>query len=174
MAHIKHKNLIITTVSLIIILIISFLIIRPTIDYIINTKEQIKIEREDLEKQYQRIIYLRKNAEKVKEIEQQLVVLDDLFLLTGQELKFITTLESVAEKNNVSQKISLKSVNMNNSKQTALPFIISANGNSYNIISFLLEIEQLPYYINFNSLKISSKSADKNIEIILNGEIYLF
>lgn len=173
MAYLKQKNLIIIIASLIGTIAMFFLIIRPTIVYIKNTKEQIKIEREKLEKRYQRIIYLRKNAKDLKEIEQQLVVLDDLFLVSGQELKFITTLESIAEKNNISQKIDLKSTDQNIQKKTALSFKISASGSARDIISYLIAIEQLSYYINFNSLNISSKSADKKLDAALDGEIYL-
>ncbi|MFH1187253.1 MAG: hypothetical protein V1688_00135 [bacterium] len=173
MAYLKQKNLITITASLIGTLAMFFLIIRPTIIYIKNTKEQIKIEREELEKRYQRIMYLRENAKDLKEIEDQLVVLDDLFLIKGQELKFITTLENIAEKNNVSQKIDLKSTDPNLPKQTALPFEISASGASRDMISYLLAIEQLSYYINFDSLNISAKGANKKLDAAFDGEIYL-
>lgn len=173
MTRIFQKNLIIIAISLIITFAIFFLIISPNINYIKTIKDQIKIEREGLEKRYQRIIYLRQNADKVKEIEQWLVILDDLFLITDQELKFITTLESVAEKNNVSQKINLKSTNLNDPQQTTFPVVISANGATHNIISYLLAIEQLSYYINFNSLNINAKNTNNKLDVILNGEIYL-
>lgn len=175
MKYIKQKNLIKIAISLVVMSMVILFIIMPNIDYIKKTKEQIKTERAELERRYQRIIYLKQNADRVKEIEQRLNILDELFLLNDQELKFITTLELIAEKNNVSQKINLKSINLNDPQQTSLPFAISANGSFNDIISFLLEIEQLSYYTNFNSLKISSKSAnkEKDIDIILNGEIYL-
>lgn len=173
MAYLKQKNLIIMGISLIITSAVFFLIIKPTIIYIKNTKDEIRAEREELEKRYQRIMYLQENSKNLKEIEQQLAVVDDLFLVSGQELKFITTLEDIAEKNNVLQKINLKSVNSDNSKQKTLPFTISASGATHDIILYLLAIEQLSYYINFNSLNIKSRNTDKKLDAILGGEIYL-
>lgn len=173
MKYLKQKNLIIIGLSLIITLAVFFLIIKPTIAYIKDTKDQIKIEREDLEKRYQRVMYLRQNVDKLKEIEQQLTVLDDLFLINDKELEFITTLEDIAEKNNVSQKINLKSVNLNDPQQLTLPFAISASGKMHDVLSYLLGVEKLFYYINFNSLNISSKNADGKLDVTLNGEIYL-
>ncbi|MFH1565083.1 MAG: hypothetical protein ABIC82_04520 [bacterium] len=173
MKRIKQKNLIIIAVLITIMSAVFFLIINPTVDYIKNTKGQIKIEREELETRYKRVIYQRQNAEKVKKIKEQLSVLDDMFLISEQELKFITTLELVAEKNNISQKINLKSANSNDSKQVAFPFIISASGTAYDILSFLMEIEQLSYYINFNSLKINTKSANNELDAVFNGEVYV-
>lgn len=169
----KQKNLIIIGLSIVITAAVSFLIIKPTIKYIKETKNQIKIEREDLERRYQRVMYLRQNSDKLKEIEQQLVVLDDLFLISDKELDFITTLEGVAEKNNVTQKISLKSVNLNDPQQNTLPFDILINGEMHDVLSYLLEVEQLSYYVNFNSLGIDSKTSDGQLGVKLSGEAYL-
>lgn len=173
MKYLKQKNLIIIIVSVIITLGVFFLVIKPTVIYIKNTKDQIRVEREELERRYQKIIYLRQNAEKLKEIERQLVVLDDLFLINGEEIKFVTTLEDVAEQSNVSQKINLKSVNLDDPKQKTLPFGISLSGKTGDIISYLSGVEQLPYYIDFNSLSIATKNTEEKLDVILNGEVYL-
>jgi Tfp pilus assembly protein PilO len=182
----KQKNLIYIGASIAIIAAVFFLVIRPTIAYINETNEQIYAERERLEKQYQRIMYLKNNYRKLQEIEEQLDVLDDLFLIQNQELEFITTLEDIANKTGVDQDIKLQEVNLNDPKQNLLPFTITASGTMYDIISYLLKIEQLSYYINFKppsitaisnvgraGLSASSASASSGVSIRLNGEIYL-
>lgn len=173
MKILKQKNLAIIGLSVIITGAVIFFIIKPTVEYIQDTKDQIKIEREDLERRYQRVMYLRQNADKLKEIEKQLVVLDDLFLVNDQELDFITTLEGIADKNNVRQKISLKSANLNDPEQNILPFSVLASGEMHDVLSYLLGIEQLSYYVNFNSLTIDSKISDKKLDAMLNGKVYI-
>jgi Tfp pilus assembly protein PilO len=178
--NIKQRNLIIIVVSLLTTFVVFFLVIKPTIAYILNTKDQIKAQREELEKRYQRIMYLRKNVDKLKEIEEQLVVLNDLFLMKGEEVEFITTLESIADKNNIWQKINLKEININDPAQTTLPFGVTAVGKIHNMITYLLDMEQLKYYINFNSINIVSQTAskssipnEKELKVQVEGEIHL-
>ena len=183
---IKQKNLTTIGLSLAITLAVGFLIIKPTIIYIRETRDRINNEREDLEKQYQRVIYLKKNYEKIKEIEEQLEVLDDLFLIQDQELEFITALENIAAKNNVTQKINLKKIDLNDPEQKTMPFDITITGTTQNVVTYLLKIEQLEYYINFQSISINaisnitsssgrsiSRRPSEGISIKMDGEIYL-
>lgn len=182
----KIKEIIYFSSPIVISLVIIFFITSPTISYIQDIKEKITEQHRDLEIKYQNAKQLKKNSEKINQLQDKLVVLDDIFVKQEQELAFITTLENIATKNNVDQKINLikatpkTSSSKNTSKiptEENMGFDINASGSYENILAWLLEIEQLTYYINFESLNITTTSTEinntsDNITIKLIGKVY--
>lgn len=180
----KIKEIISFSSPAVISMVIIFFITYPTISYIQDIKEKITEQHRDLEIKYQNAKQLKKNSEKINQLQDKLVVLDDIFVKQEQELGFITTLENIATKNNIDQKINLIKATPKTSKQTSktppeesMGFDINASGSYKNILAWLLEIEQLTYYINFESLNINTTSTEinnttENITIKLIGKVY--
>jgi hypothetical protein len=182
----KIKEIISFSSPAVISMVIIFFITYPTISYIQDIKEKITEQHRDLEIKYQNAKQLKKNSEKINQLQDKLVVLDDIFVKQEQELGFITTLENIATKNNIDQKINLikATPKTSTSKATSktppeenMGFDINASGSYKNILAWLLEIEQLTYYINFESLNINTTSTEinntsENITIKLIGKVY--
>jgi len=184
----KKNNLIIISLLVATSLIITLLVIKPSIDNINNIKNQIQDQRVELEKKYQQILYFQKNIQGVKKIQTELAIVDKMFLTSGEELNFINTLENIATQNDITQTINLKNIVSGEEISTYLLFSIDLKGTTPNIINYLFEIEKLPYYINFDKFELTALNKTKvisnvsisgtinqtnNIGLKLNGIIYL-
>ena len=83
--------------------------------------------------------------------------LNGVFLITGEELGFITDLENVASKNNMKQII-----DFDNSKYEItqdikiIPLQLRLNGSLENLISYINSLEKLDYYIEINQIDINT------------------
>ncbi len=140
---------------------IIFFIIMPSINDIKRIKQEVERERIDLEKKYIKGQSLKQLKENLKKIKPELKMLDNAFIISGHELDFITTLENFAHKNHVEQKINMNAFKNLNESQILqkIPLSLSLKGNFTNLINYLTDSEASHYYININSLEISSVSA---------------
>ena len=164
---------------------IIFFIIMPSIDDIKYIKEEVEMQRIDLEKKYVKGQSLKQLKENLKKIKPELEMINNAFIVSGHELDFITTLENFAHKNNVEQKINMNAFKDLNESQVLqkIPLNLSLKGNFTNLINYLIDLEASHYYININSLEILSTSAksfvpnknpnnSNNVSITLSANIY--
>lgn len=161
-----------------------YFVVMPTISDIKKMGEEIENQRIDLEQKYIKGQSLRKLTENLKKIEPQLVVLDQIFISQNHELEFITALEELANQNNISQKINLQELPKDGNKAyQKTPLQISAKGNFINLMNYLIDLEALNYYININSINLSSaytapsaasdeQTVFSNINIALSADTY--
>ncbi len=134
-----------------------YFVVIPTIHDIKKMGKEIENQRIDLEQKYIKGQSLRQLTENLKKIEPQLVILDQIFIKQDYELEFITKLEEIAAQNNVSQTINLDTAKINKDKNyQTLPLRLSARGNYKNIMNYLINLEALNYYINIDSMDLSS------------------
>ncbi|MBU4216908.1 type 4a pilus biogenesis protein PilO [Candidatus Parcubacteria bacterium] len=151
----------------------------PSIAAINDLEVKIINEKINSEKKYQ----IENNAislnKKIGEIEPSVKTLEEVFINKNRELEFITVLESVANKNNVEQKISLTSpasedktvkATKNNSanKESGnnnlfVPMTITLSGNYKNVVNYLSELQSLKYYINIDGLDFVSGSSNGSL-----------
>ena len=85
----------------------------------------------------------------------------------NRELDFITLLESVANNNNIEQKLNISpnQTKKNNDIYQVQPLIINANGKFKNIIQYIADLEAITYYITINSININrAGNTGKNDE----------
>ena len=178
---IKKKITIRVLTSLVLFFLIIYFFAFPLIKKIKTQKEDIiakKIELEDRMSKDKNIIGLN---EQIKKIEPELLELDKIFININRELDFITLLESVANNNNVEQRLNIVPGQAKNDDiyQTQ-PLIIDANGEFKNIIQYIADLEALTYYITINSINISEISKlgkdDENknnfVKLTINGLTY--
>ncbi|MFA6526470.1 MAG: type 4a pilus biogenesis protein PilO [Candidatus Buchananbacteria bacterium] len=158
---------------LIMLLIMSALVIYPALHKILTIKNEISMEKANLEKKLE----MGLNAKKIKEdlalVENKLSILDSIFIPKGEELTLLSSIEALASKNSVSVtlKPDFKGVSMaGNVIRT--PLTISANGNFKNLMSFLNDLDGTAFY--FISDQINLVKADKdNINLTVNGQVYI-
>jgi len=159
------KNKIITSVTMITIFSagVIYFLIYPAIVDIQKIGQDIENQRIDLEKRYVRGQSLNKLSRDLKNIEPSLAVLDDVFIDQNRALEFVTTLEDVAGKSGVSQKINLmtdKSTKEFDYMKT--PLQIAVQGDFASILRYITGLESLNYYININTIDIARNSGDNN------------
>lgn len=157
----KKKIIIGPIIFLAIIGSIVFFIITPSVNNIKHIKEEVEMQRIDLEKKYIKGQSLKQLKENLKKIKPELEMLNNAFIIKGDELGFITTLENFAHKNNIEQRINIdafKNLDESQSMQK-IPLNLSLKGKFTNLISYLIDLESSHYYININSLEIPSASA---------------
>ena len=183
--NLKNKIIINIIISILIIGCLAVFIILPTTKNIKKIGNEIENQRIDLETKYIRGQSLKQLNENLKKIEPQLYILDKTFVQQDQELELITAMEKLANKNNITQKINLEINKKNNNENyQQIPLKISTRGNFINLINYIIGLETLNYYININSIQLSSNSSalfkmpdeqtmQNNINAIITANVYL-
>ncbi len=159
----RYKILIIISIIIITLLSVGYFIILPSRSAIIRAKDIIETRRQEMEKKYTRgqdISLLTKNMEK---INNQAKNLNQIFVVYGQELNFITALEKTAEKNHITQIIHMSPPKENKEANKKTETIyqttglqLSVSGKFSDIIKYLNDLEKLNYYLNINSININN------------------
>lgn len=178
------KKIIITIITFFFfIFIIIYFIIIPSVRDIKNIKNEIEIQRTDLERKYLKGQNLRRMSEKLKKAEEKIHILDQVFISQNFGLEFITTLEEVASRNNVTQKINLlSSLDPDDSLYKIIPIQLFSQGNFVQQLGYLVNLEILNYYINIKSLELSSNPkkiltsneevSQNNVNMLISADTY--
>jgi len=170
----KKKIIIVFGVLISVVIVLTILVIIPSIKNIKEIATDIMSRRADVEKKYIKGMNLNKLTNGLKTIEPQLNKLDDIFVEENKMLDFITTLEKIAEKNKITQKINpalTQKVSYDNYKK--IPLQIFSQGNYINQIKYLDEIESLNYYINVKLIELTGvNSANGEISMLLIADSY--
>lgn len=178
------KRIIITIITFFFfIFIIIYFIIIPSVRDIKNIKNEIEIQRTDLERKYLKGQNLRRMSEKLKKAEEKIHILDQVFISQNFGLEFITTLEEVASRNNVTQKINLlSSLDPDDSLYKIIPIQLFSQGNFVQQLGYLVNLEILNYYINIKSLELSSNPkkiltsneevSQNNVDMLISADTY--
>jgi hypothetical protein len=100
----------------------------------------------------------------------------DYLFAKGDDLKLITTLESMAVKYGVSQRIN--SSNLDNITDNKAKISLSISGPYYNTLAYLDGIEHFPYFINLTHLSLSPYTDRSNPNltdsVIMNLDFNLY
>ncbi len=156
-------------------LLIVFFIVIPTIHDILDMGQKIEEQRIDLEKKYIKGQNLRQLTNNLNKINSQLSKLEQIFISENRELEFITTIEGVASKNSIDQRINLgiqEDMAEYNYKKMALQLFLQ--GNFIDITNYLLGLESLEYYLNIKSIELTSNLVKQEIDASSNTIINTF
>ncbi len=142
---------------LIFIVIIILFVIVPTINDIKNISSSIYQERIELEKKYLRGQLLKKTVSDFEAIKPQQDILDEIFIKDGEELRFVSILEDLADNNGVRQSLELQTKNIEEKKGIKyIPLKITVSGKFQQVMSYLNDLEMLKYYFNISDIRIAS------------------
>ena len=157
-----------------VIFTVIYLIVIPTVSDIRKMGKEIESQRTDLEKKYLKGQNLKQLSENLKKIEPQLGKLDRIFINRNRELEFITTIEGMAQSNEVTQKINLAaSPEPETQEFKKMPLQLYAQGNFKNLINYLLGLESLFYYINIKSLELFPGSSNLGeINLLITADTF--
>ncbi len=162
---------------------IIYFVVISSINDIKRFKDEIETQRIDLEIKYKKGQSLKKLSEDLKTVKPLISELDKIFINEDNVLGFITTLEKIAGDNRISQNINLlssKSFAKNGYKKT--PLQITTSGEFIGQLNYLIDLEALDYYININSLELTSsdspssvpggQAGGKNINMLIFADTY--
>lgn len=155
----KTKTYIITG-GLIIIILILF-IIYPTVQDIRLTSNEITALKTQLLEQQSQTHTLENIIKSYQKYESKMELLNKTTITKNRELEFITTLEDVATRYNLEQKI-----NINDYQEVAgtafnkMPLQLFLEGNFKDELSYLQDLEKLPTYINIKKIDISNAGTE--------------
>ncbi len=154
------------------IFLIVYLIILPSTDNIKESYNDLLLLKVDFETKTEKKLKLQEIDKKISKIENKLYLIDNIFVHENRELEFITTLEGIARKNNVTPKVNLNiSPNSLNSKYNTVNLLITSEGTFFNLYNYLSDIEKLNYYININKLEFYS-NGNKNVTMRISADTY--
>ena len=155
----KQKIIANSALMIAIILGIIFFVIIPGLNSVKGLMENIISQKIELEQTMIKEKNNSKISEKIKKIEPQMSKFEQIFINQNRELEFITTLEDIANKNKVAQKISLTPVLESGGNFKKTPLNITAKGEFKNIMEYLTGLESSNYYINIKSIELASSRA---------------
>lgn len=162
-------------VAVILLSLIAF-IIMPAINDIIKINQEITAERIALLKKFEQGLNIKKIEEELAEIEESIEELDKILIKTGQELKFITELENLAQNNQIDININpdFSGAPTAGKNIKIIPLQINLSGEYRQLINFLQDLERMPYYYNLNLTTFSSRSRIDTgpINLQLTGQTY--
>lgn len=150
---------------LIIVLLFLFLVV-PMRSDILTINEDTVDARIELEKQYLNGQLLRKTQNQFESVKPRLPQMEAAILKKGQELFLITTLEELAIKHGLIQKLSMSDLNFSDDAEITdvvpMSIRVDLTGNYDQVLGFLSETEQLDFYINWDSVSIKSLASPES------------
>jgi hypothetical protein len=133
-----------------------------------NLSLQIEEQRSQLEELYIRGKNIKQTLQQYHEIKPTINTIDNIYVKRGEELKFITTLENIANVQGINQEPKIVS-QPNNSNTLQLELTTTASLN--RIIKYLIGLESLDYYINIDTIRLSKSSSWTNNYAPTNPEL---
>ena len=155
---IPHKSLVINIIILVLISLEMVFLIPPSLK-IIN---KIQIDIQEQFSEVDRQLALGQTTKRVKEelerIKPFLETLATVFLKKEEQLDFITTLERTAAKHGIEATIVLPDIPTSESSKEVfqIPLALTLKGDYAHTVAFLVELQNLEYYINIVDLSMSS------------------
>lgn len=152
----RRRVIILTAIELAVIIGMIAFVAWPSATTIKDLSNKIYNERVELEKLYQRGRNLKQAIQQYRQVQPEVTTLNNVYVTHGQELTFVTALETVASNTKTNQTITL-----NNATDTGatLPFQLTAQADLPHIISYLGGLEGLDYYVNIDTVRLSGQAS---------------
>jgi hypothetical protein len=169
----KNKHLI-TFFSLVIVsILLVWMVIRPAIVDIRKSNESISMQKKKLAELLGEGQSVVENKKNLSEVQGEIHNLEKVWLKSGDELNFITDLESIASLNNVEQVINFDNTRFSSgSIVKTIPLELHLQGELDSLLSYINSIEQLDYYFSIEKIEIKdiTSSSVKKLSKQIEGE----
>ena len=129
-----------------------------------DLRAQVIAGKIEVEKRINREENMSNLAIKLKKIEGELEKVNGVFIDKNEKLEFITTLENIANYNNINQNINLLPVDNAIATITKSLININARGEYIDAVNYLRDIESLSYHINISTIGFSRIADDASGE----------
>ena len=169
----KSKIFYLCIVLIVITATLLLFIIIPNINEIRLIKEDIITQKKNYEIKKIQNENIDTIIEKVNYVDSKMDDLDSIFIKKNNELEFITLLENLALKNNISQKIDFTpSENITNEVEK-IPVKLNVSGSYNSFLSYLSNLETARYYISIENISITGKpsNTEQNSSSVIQANI---
>lgn len=174
--NLKQRIAAISSGLIILTAAIVYFVIFPTVRDIQNLSDEIYEQRVDLEKKYQRGQLLRQTVEDFRKLEPNKEKLDAVFFTKDSELELITTLEEIASRNRAQASLRIqKSFGLRHGLEV-LPISLNIQADFPQLLTYLQDLESLPFYLTIGKLRISSAGTEIRpgaVTASLDGQVYI-
>lgn len=154
--HLNIEKQTIITVGIFsgVILLVILGIILPTAQYITRLNNETSTLKDYLERKYETTAHLRSSIKQIEEIKLAVNEYPKYLFKPGDELALITTLENLASKNKVTQKI--ENSNLDQKASDLIKVSLSINGTYENTLQYLSDLEKINYFTNIEKIQLTS------------------
>lgn len=173
----KTKSLIFLAVFVVGDLLILILIISRTVREISRLNKAINTERMMLEARYQRRKSARITIENLNQIKSELPSLEATVVHAGNELVIVTSLEEIAAKNNITQKINLSPREGKKDFGDKILITLTVDGKFQDMMRYINELERMKIIIILNNIAFSQVTREDEralgkVRGLLQGHLY--
>ena len=146
--------------SVTVIILIAAFIIYPAMHDILSAGREIAKQKDQLQKQQLQEHALKEVLASYRQYEPKIKFLNRIVLPKNRELEFITSLEDVAARHNLRQKIDIGNYQtLPGNNFSRMPLQLQLEGNFIDELAYLQELERLPVYINIKNLNFTAVSV---------------
>ncbi len=132
------------------VLIILFVIIRPTVQKIKNINAETNALRADLERKYAQSLAVRLTLKKMSTFKKSAALYNEHLFHSSDELKLITELERLAAARHLEQKIDQSNLNKTTNQRMRLRY--SVVGGYGETLAYLSDLERSSFFISIEEL----------------------
>ncbi|MDP3900157.1 MAG: hypothetical protein Q8Q23_03700 [bacterium] len=163
------------SIGLIIVLVLFYFSILPNFSKLNDISNEVRIMNSEMQKKAEKIT-LEDFLVILNQYEEKQKVFNDTVLSNNRRLELITALEDNASLYNVEQKINFRDITaIEGTNYYVSELQIWISGDFNNSLRYLDNLEKLPFYINIDDIKISSKQDENNsnfIDVVISSKIY--
>jgi hypothetical protein len=142
----------------------------PSASRISDLRKSIAIERWKIQQRYDLRSYVRNSLSDIQNAQERLSRIRTIAVHENRELEFVQAIEDVGSRTGVTMALSLATANQKvvSPWERWIPVQISVKGEFPRVMSFLNEVEHLPYYVIFDSLLIN---GPRTVTVQNTGEV---
>lgn len=141
---------------------VFYIAITTNIEKIKRLHIDIIAQKINLEKKINKDNDMSKLSSKIKNIEPEIKRLEKVFVDKSGQMEFITTIEGVAQQNNITQKINLSPIVDKEGKSYKTSKLqINSSGKLSDLMNYIRSLESMTYYIDIDNISFSSKQSDQ-------------
>lgn len=166
----QQKFLILIGAFVVLGVVITLFVVLPAIKEINYLNQQVTHYKTDLERKYQERFNVRQTIDDLKNAKDLLPAIELSFIPKDGEINFVESLEKIADKYNLSQQMGFKVDSRKKNKfLTPLDITLTLEGNLYNVLKYLEELEEQDIYINFKEILMNQ---GRTFETHLKGTVW--
>lgn len=157
------KSHIIIGSSLLLSCAVIFTVVIPSVRDIIDLKNRISAERSKLDQLLISGKTMKRLISDYEKVKTELPLLDSALLVTGNELAFIETIESLARATQLTIELSFDPVGRQTPPESVIPIPahIRVKGPFKNVLVFLNQLESQDFYTKLESLRVMARTQSR-------------
>lgn len=169
----KEKQIMIFLGMFLILIVLIFAeIIWPTISYIKSMASETTSLYNYINQKNESSRVLKISKSKIDEVSQSLESYKNRLFYREDAIKLIGVLEGIAQKNNLIQKI--QNSDLDQIKGSSVHMSIMTSGSYGDSLRYLADLEKTDYFIQIQSLNISTNRSEQKEETIMNLDLLLY